>query len=127
VPSSNRPRSVLKVKGHDHVNRWGASGKLPRLVPTSDVVPDVKSLRSSRISTAVIPPFAPYFMLPTMAQSSSTAAQTAPYTSATQQGDNIAHALAGAGGGLLSMTLTSVPPRHYPALCLTDFSCIAIP
>ena len=28
--------------------------------------------------------------------------------STTQQGDNIAHALAGAGGGLLSMTLTSV-------------------
>ena len=28
-------------------------------------------------------------------------------TSAAQQGDNIAHALAGAGGGLLSMTLTS--------------------
>lgn len=27
-------------------------------------------------------------------------------TSAAQQGDNIAHALAGAGGGLLSMTLT---------------------
>ena len=29
-------------------------------------------------------------------------------SSAAQQGDNIAHALAGAGGGLLSMTLTSV-------------------
>ena len=29
-----------------------------------------------------------------------------------QQGDNIAHALAGAGGGLLSMTLTSVV-HHY--------------
>lgn len=27
-------------------------------------------------------------------------------TSAAQHGDNIAHALAGAGGGLLSMTLT---------------------
>lgn len=35
-------------------------------------------------------------------------------TSAAQQGDNIAHALAGAGGGLLSMTLTSVhPPEQY--------------
>jgi len=33
--------------------------------------------------------------------------------SASQQGDNIAHALAGAGGGLLSMSLTSVP---IPAL-----------
>ena len=32
-------------------------------------------------------------------------------TSAAQQGDNIAHALAGAGGGLLSMTLTSA---HHP-------------
>ena len=30
-------------------------------------------------------------------------------TSAAQQGDNIAHALAGAGGGLLSMTLTLGP------------------
>ena len=29
-------------------------------------------------------------------------------TSAAQQGDNIAHALAGAGGGILSTTLTSV-------------------
>ena len=35
-------------------------------------------------------------------------------TSAAQQGDNIAHALAGAGGGLLSMTLTSAhPPEQY--------------
>ena len=32
----------------------------------------------------------------------------APASSAAQQGDNIAHALAGAGGGLLSMTLTFV-------------------
>jgi solute carrier family 25 (peroxisomal adenine nucleotide transporter), member 17 len=29
-----------------------------------------------------------------------------PATSAAQQSDNIAHALAGAGGGLLAMTLT---------------------
>lgn len=35
-----------------------------------------------------------------------------PATSAAQQGDNIAHALAGAGGGLLSMTLTSVNARY---------------
>lgn len=34
--------------------------------------------------------------------------QAAAPASAIQQGDNIAHALAGAGGGLLSMTLTSV-------------------
>ena len=35
-------------------------------------------------------------------------------TSAAQQGDNIAHALAGAGGGLLSMTLTLAhPPEQY--------------
>ena len=32
----------------------------------------------------------------------------APASSAAQQGDNIAHALAGAGGGILSMTLTLV-------------------
>ncbi|KAL8971073.1 MAG: hypothetical protein Q9183_001221 [Haloplaca sp. 2 TL-2023] len=38
---------------------------------------------------------------------------TAPATSAVQQGDNIAHALAGAGGGLLSMTLT------YPLITLS--------
>ncbi len=34
-------------------------------------------------------------------------------TSASQQGDNIAHALAGAGGGLLSMTLTLAHPLSY--------------
>lgn len=33
-------------------------------------------------------------------------------TSASQQGDNIAHALAGAGGGLLSMSLTSEAPSQ---------------
>ena len=34
-----------------------------------------------------------------------------------QQGDNIAHALAGAGGGLLSMTLTSgIPSPALPEL-----------
>ncbi len=98
-----------------------------------------KFIRPYSLSTTVIsqqrntqlarthPPFAPYFKSPTMAQSSSTTAPTAPTISAAQQGDNIAHALAGAGGGLLSMTLTSVPPRHSPALCFTDFSCIAIP
>ena len=37
-------------------------------------------------------------------------------TSAAQQGDNIAHALAGAGGGLLSMTLTLA---HTPSNTLT--------
>ncbi|KAF6219855.1 hypothetical protein HO133_003680 [Letharia lupina] len=37
----------------------------------------------------------------------------APATSAAQHGDNIAHALAGAGGGLLSMTLT------YPLITLS--------
>lgn len=30
-------------------------------------------------------------------------------TAAPAQGDNVAHALAGAGGGLLSMTLTLAP------------------
>ncbi len=35
-----------------------------------------------------------------------------PATSAAQQSDNIAHALAGAGGGLLAMTLTY--PSHHP-------------
>ena len=34
-------------------------------------------------------------------------------TSAAQQGDNIAHALAGAGGGILSMTLTLVSPLQH--------------
>ena len=50
-----------------------------------------------------------------MAQSSSTAAQKPEVspTTASQQGDNIAHALAGAGGGLLSMTLT------YPLITLS--------
>lgn len=33
---------------------------------------------------------------------------------AAQQGDNIAHALAGAGGGLLSMSLTSVSIQNFP-------------
>ncbi|KAI4139565.1 MAG: hypothetical protein L6R39_006219 [Caloplaca ligustica] len=39
--------------------------------------------------------------------------QAAAPASAIQQGDNIAHALAGAGGGLLSMTLT------YPLITLS--------
>ena len=37
-------------------------------------------------------------------------------SSTPQQGDNIAHALAGAGGGLLSMTLTSVLSHPYKSL-----------
>ncbi|KAL8716583.1 MAG: hypothetical protein Q9225_006104, partial [Loekoesia sp. 1 TL-2023] len=61
-------------------------------------------------------------------ESNSTAA---PAASAAQQGDNIAHALAGAGGGLLSMTLTFVIPlkpavpsadeyrRSYPLIALS--------
>lgn len=32
--------------------------------------------------------------------------QSAPTSAAAQQSDNVAHALAGAGGGLLSMALT---------------------
>lgn len=35
-----------------------------------------------------------------------------PVSSTAQQSDNIAHALAGAGGGLLSMTLTYVCSLH---------------
>lgn len=43
----------------------------------------------------------------TMSQSTNSKKEAmAQTTSASQQGDNIAHALAGAGGGLLSMTLT---------------------
>ena len=48
-----------------------------------------------------------------MAQSAANTAQKStenpPVTSVAQQGDNIAHALAGAGGGLLSMALTYLP------------------
>src|ERR1700759_3512293 len=39
--------------------------------------------------------------------------EATPATSAAQQSDNIAHALAGAGGGLLAMTLT------YPLITLS--------
>lgn len=35
-------------------------------------------------------------------------------STAVQQSDNIAHALAGAGGGILSMVLTYVSPRLAP-------------
>ena len=48
-----------------------------------------------------------------MSQSTSPKTETMSDTASTaaaQQGDNIAHALAGAGGGLLSMTLTYIPP-----------------
>lgn len=46
-----------------------------------------------------------------MSQSSNSKKEAmAQTTSASQQGDNIAHALAGAGGGLLSMTLTLAHP-----------------
>lgn len=38
-----------------------------------------------------------------------------PQSTAAQQSDNVAHALAGAGGGLLSMALTYACPR--PSLC----------
>jgi len=45
-----------------------------------------------------------------MSQSTSANKEAMAQTiAATQQGDNIAHALAGAGGGLLSMSLTSGP------------------
>ena len=38
-------------------------------------------------------------------------------TTIARQGDNIAHALAGAGGGILSMTLTSgIPSPASPEL-----------
>lgn len=35
-------------------------------------------------------------------------------STAVQQSDNIAHALAGAGGGILSMVLTYASPRSSP-------------
>ena len=37
-------------------------------------------------------------------------AQPVPTSAAAQQSDNVAHALAGAGGGLLSMALTYARP-----------------
>ncbi|MCJ1477334.1 hypothetical protein MMC13_006005 [Lambiella insularis] len=48
-----------------------------------------------------------------MATTDTAGKSTAPAISVSQQGDNIAHALAGAGGGLLSMTLT------YPLITLS--------
>lgn len=38
--------------------------------------------------------------------------QSVPTSTAAQQSDNVAHALAGAGGGLLSMALTYVQESH---------------
>lgn len=40
-----------------------------------------------------------------------------PTTTAAQQSDNVAHALAGAGGGLLSMALTYATHQESDALC----------
>ncbi len=55
-----------------------------------------------------------------MAESSTTKTQPArevvPSSTAAQQSDNIAHALAGAGGGLLSMTLTYVSVCFFHSL-----------
>lgn len=49
--------------------------------------------------------------LPTAAQPNSQDNATSTVTAvAVQQSDNVAHALAGAGGGLLSMALTYVRP-----------------
>ncbi|MCJ1390785.1 hypothetical protein MMC18_003646 [Xylographa bjoerkii] len=48
-----------------------------------------------------------------MAATNTAGKPAAPATSVAQQGDNIAHALAGAGGGLLAMTLT------YPLITLS--------
>ncbi|PNS20481.1 hypothetical protein CAC42_5931 [Sphaceloma murrayae] len=48
-----------------------------------------------------------------MSQITKTAAEQSSATSAAQQSDNVAHALAGAGGGLLSMALT------YPLITLS--------
>jgi len=39
--------------------------------------------------------------------------QPAPTSTAAQQSDNVAHALAGAGGGLLSMALTYARPTPW--------------
>lgn len=43
-----------------------------------------------------------------------------PASSTAQQSDNIAHALAGAGGGLLSMTLTYASSLPNPKPTLAD-------
>ena len=59
-----------------------------------------------------------------MATSSATSEATVPATSASQQGDNIAHALAGAGGGLLSMTLTFVLRFNFET---TQITCPSYP
>jgi solute carrier family 25 (peroxisomal adenine nucleotide transporter), member 17 len=45
-------------------------------------------------------------MAPSPSKIAQESTESAPATSVAQQGDNIAHALAGAGGGLLSMILT---------------------
>jgi adenine nucleotide transporter 17 len=45
-------------------------------------------------------------------QTLSESASSVPQGTAAQQSDNVAHALAGAGGGLLSMALTYTPPKQ---------------
>jgi len=52
-------------------------------------------------------------MAPSPSKIAQESTESAPATSVAQQGDNIAHALAGAGGGLLSMILT------YPLITLS--------
>lgn len=47
--------------------------------------------------------------------------QTQDATAAAQQSDNVAHALAGAGGGLVSMALTWV--AHRDAVRKTNADC----
>jgi solute carrier family 25 (peroxisomal adenine nucleotide transporter), member 17 len=44
--------------------------------------------------------------------------QDVPATAAAQQSDNVAHALAGAGGGILSTALTYVTSDNLVHLCL---------
>lgn len=58
--------------------------------------------------------------LPAAAQAQEEQAQSATVQAvAAQQSDNVAHALAGAGGGLLSMALTSVTPRRTKYMYIT--------
>jgi adenine nucleotide transporter 17 len=87
------------------------------------VTPWISRKRKAPLPTADMPQLKDIAPYPTEHDSSSSSTsgpvnalpsrEATPATSAAQQSDNIAHALAGAGGGLLAMTLT------YPLITLS--------
>lgn len=130
VTFTSQPEPQLKCGDEDHPTRLEAASLLipfPSLFILTFPIPSAYRLLLPPVATTARFPSSTSARLNSALDMSQTqekaqeklieSTSSVPQSTAAQQSDNVAHALAGAGGGLLSMALTYAPSRRCDAGC----------